>query len=156
MAATTYNKIGIAHRWGEEWTYQEGIAESSSTIVPGDLIEHESGGEFQEHSTADGFAAGLVADINLYDDDTATAAIDKVYAAGDTVRAIRTTPGDTLYMRLTTSQTAVIGSPLGSTGDGTLKVITPGAGTIDHSTLFEAQEAVTTTAAIARIIVKRV
>lgn len=156
MAATTYNKIGISHEFGREWTYVERVSAAGTAIVPGHLVERTTADTFQEHSTADGFAEGLVADINPYEEDTSTAAIDKTWAVGDTVRAIQTAPGDTLYMKLTTSQAAVIGSPLASNGDGTLKVVVVGAGTLEGAVRFMAIEAVTTTTSIARILVKRV
>jgi hypothetical protein len=156
MAATTYNKIGISHEFGREWTYVERVAAAGSTVYPGDLVERTTADTMQEHSTADGFAEGLVADINPYEEDTSTAAIDKVWAVGDTVRMIQSAPGDTLNMRLATSQTAVINSPLVSNGDGTLKVATIGAGTLEGAVRFMAIEAVTTTSSVARILVKRV
>lgn len=156
MASSTYNKIGISHLYGEEWTYEERLAAAGSTIVPGDLIEKTTSDTFQEHSTADGLVEGVVADVNPYEEDTSTAAISKTWAVGDTVRAIVTSPGQLLNMRLTTSQTAVIGSPLASNGDGTLKVVVMGAGTIAGAIKFMAQEAVTTTTSIARIKVKRI
>lgn len=126
---------------------------SSEAITPGHLVEYASG-LLRKHATAAGVASPIFALENLVPSltNSQTAPIDLAWASGDSVRIAIGRPGDEFYAWLTTSQTIVKGDFLISTGDGTVKKIT---GTlVDHATIAQAEEAVTTTGAVARLRVR--
>lgn len=81
-------------------------------------------------------------------------AIDDPYASGEVVRFIYPQAGDKLYMWLADSQSASIDSPLGLDNAGRLTVLTVDASTKAGTIFAYAEEAVTTSGAVARIKVR--
>lgn len=128
MAATGYRTVMIQ---GCE-VRQEGLA-GAGTIKPGHLLTYSSGNVII-HGTADGIAERLYAIESPTADHATTASIDLAYASGDTVYMTRAAPGDVVYGWLATGSSVVQGvTPLGSNGDGTVKLITLGATTLAGS-----------------------
>lgn len=134
-----YNTVYLMGDFGNK--YDEGRA--AAAITPGHLIERESAGTLSVHDTAGGETAVKVA----VEDSLQGRTIDDAYAEGELVRYVIPQKGDRLYMILTTAQTIVVGDLLASAGNGTLQAVG------SDTPLFEAQEAVTTTGTVARIIV---
>ena len=128
----------------------EALSASGSSIVPGDLLAINAAGEVLEHATADGGTQKAIALKNL-----ATAGeIDDAYAVGETVSYGFAHAGQVAFMTLATSQTATRLTPLVSNGDGSLKIATLGAGTLEGAVVGYPVEPVTTTGATARIKVR--
>lgn len=97
--------------------YKEAITAAGSAVKAGDLIELDSAGKVQEHSTAAGNAAKMFADTNL----PVGGGIDDEYAAGDTCRYGVYKSGDEVNALVADSAPAIaIGDALESAGDGTL------------------------------------
>lgn len=129
-------------------------------ITPGMILEIDSAGEVQAHSTAGGNVMPYVA----LEDELQGNGISDDYAADDQVQVLVAQRGDEINAILTTSQTIAVGDLLESAGDGTLQKHTP----IDITDVYgttpdkvycravvgEATEAVTTTSATARIVVR--
>lgn len=131
MASSTPHTIAIQ---GGAARLEETSGEAA--IKPGHLLAVSSG-EVIKHATADGTVLPvLVALEAVTAAGVAKAAIDSTYDDGDTVYYAVGQPGDVFYMWLATGNNAVDGvSPLGSNGDGTLKVVTVAAGTLEGSTV---------------------
>ena len=87
-----------------------------AAISPGHLIEEDSAGEFQVHSTEGGYAMRLVAVEDALQGDT----IDDAYAADDLVSGNVELPGNEVQMYLAAGENVAIGDNLISAGDGTL------------------------------------
>lgn len=130
--------------------HDEALSAAGSSIVPGDLVELTAAGTVQEHSTADGATQKAIALTNLANAST----IDDAYAVGETVRFGYAHSGQIAYMTLAASQTATRLTPLVSNGDGTLKIATVSATTLEGSIVGWPVEPVTTTGATARIKVR--
>lgn len=130
--------------------YDEANAEGA--ITPGHLLVRTSATQVGVHATADGPAEALFAltDPSLSKD------WDEAYANGERVAFAACKRGDQINAILAASQTAVIDppSPLVSNGDGTLKVATVGTSTLEGAVVAYARQAITTTGAVARIIVE--
>lgn len=124
-------------------------ANADAAITPGHLVERTATG-IKVHATADGAAGALFA----LTDPSNSESWDTAYAANERAAFGAFKRGDQVNAILAASQTAVVSSPLGSNGDGTLKVITVGATTLEGALVARAREAVTTTGAVARIIVE--
>lgn len=137
MAATGFRTIVLQ---GDSQFVLEKLA-GEAGIKPGHLLAISSGALIK-HATADGVVQNLVAVTSQ----TATGTgltIDQAYASGDTVYYTQGRSGDVLYMWLATANTTVAGvSALGSNGDGTLKVVTVGASTLEDSVVGYAEEVV--------------
>lgn len=124
-------------------------ANADAAITPGHLIERTATG-VRVHPTADGPANALFA----LSDPSNSKDWDAAYTTGERVAFAACKRGDQVRAILTTSQTITVGDTLGSTGNGTLKEITVGAGTLEGALVARALEAVTTTGAVARIKVE--
>jgi hypothetical protein len=114
--------------------------EAAGTITPGDLIELDSSGNVQRHSTVNGNAARLFAIENALEGND----IDDDYASGDRVYYVHARPGDEIQAYLAAGENASIGSFLVSDGDGKLRVHTAASGEPEylHSIIGIALEAV--------------
>ena len=132
------------------YIHAEAITAAASSVVPGELVEVTAAGELQANSTADGAAQKLIALTNLCTAGT----IDKQYAVGETARYGAAHSGQEGYVWLAASQTATPITPLGSNGDGSLKIVTVSATTLAGSIVAYPLESVTTTGAKARIKVR--
>lgn len=114
--------------------YEEATA--AGAIQPGALLEIDANGDVQNHSVAGGRAELMVA----LEDALQGRTIDDAYAVGDIVSHKLLTIGSKVQAILQDGETAVIGSPLYSNGDGTLVVTDPLAGS--GVVIAVAQEAV--------------
>jgi len=140
---TTEHQIAIQFANKDGMVRREAIAHEA--IYPGHLLRFNTDEELELHATADGVLVGkLVCDINPTPNTTTyatTAATAIPYAADDTAYYIEGSIGDILLMRLVDQGVVVKGiSQLGSNGDGTLKVVTVGAGTLANSVVGVADE----------------
>jgi len=105
----------------------EALAAAATVIKPGHLVE-EVLATVQEHSTAAANAQKLVA----LTDTPVGGTIDDVYVVGATVRYGAFHAGQIGFLRLAASATAVIvGTPLQSAGDGTVRIQTTDTATDD-------------------------
>lgn len=149
MATTGFRTIVIQ---GDSQNVLEKLA-GEANIKPGHLLAISSGAVIK-HATADGVSQRLVAVESPTASGTGLT-IDKTYANGDTVYYTQARSGDVLYMILADSNVAVGGvTPLVSNGDGTLKIATVAAGTLEDAVVGYAEESVTTSGAVARIRVR--
>lgn len=89
---------------------------AAGTITPGHLIEEDSSGEFQVHSTEGGYAARLFAEVDALQGNT----LDDDYSADDLVSANVELPGNEVQAFLAAGENVSIGDELISAGDGTL------------------------------------
>lgn len=120
-----------------EGVYKEATA--GGAILPGHLLTRSSATAVTVHGTADGASRSLFAIENgQVGDDISTA-----YASGDTVPMIYAERGAEIYALVAAAAPAIaVGDALGSAGDGTLKKITIGAGTLAGAVIGFALEAV--------------
>lgn len=95
--------------------YEEGVA--AAAITPGHLVEVNSDGKLQVHSTEGGNVLPMVA----IEDSLQGGLITKAYAADDRVQAWIPTRGDIANMILADGETVAIGDFVESAGDGTVK-----------------------------------
>lgn len=122
----------------------EGVG--SGAILPGHILERDSGGTVSVHSTDGGDARPLLV---AREEEYCGGAIDTSYADGDNIPYYVMRPGDQFYAILDTSQVVTIGTLLESNGNGRLSLIgTAGTG------IVRALEAVTTVGSTARIRVE--
>lgn len=151
MAAANPNTIRLQINGADRPDYYDKQA-ATATIKPGMLIELASATTVTPVASADKINARMVALETFTAPDVSQRAIDQAYASGDNVRYFYAAPGDLVYMWLAPSQTAVIGSVLASSAQaGQLEVEATNVG---HNVVGIAEEAVTTTAAAARIKVR--
>jgi hypothetical protein len=122
------------------------VIASGETLYPGQLVELDSTGEWQEHSTAGTGADLAIIDANVIEQKSVTEAL----TAGDTASAFIPQVGYTYNLVLAASQTITVGEALTSNGSGEAKSATITGATPDV-VLFVAEEAVTTTGATGRI-----
>jgi len=107
------NKVGL--RTYEHYGYKEGVA--AETITPGHLVELNSSGNIQKHSTDGGEAAPKVA----LEAGEIGEEIDDDYETDEQIKFAFGIPGEEFNMILDSDSDDVsIGSKLESTGDGTL------------------------------------
>lgn len=106
---------------------------ANAAITPGHLVEVMSTGNLRVHATAGGIAQRAFAledDLKGSEIGTAYTALNRaqygVFRSGDEVNAI-----------LANGETAVIGSPLESAGDGTLRVHQPEASATPSGVSFD-------------------
>lgn len=117
--------------------YKEATA--GGAILPGHILYRSSATAVVVHATADGPVRPLFAIENGQVGD----GIDTAYASADTVPMIYASRGTEIYALLAAAAPAiVVNDPLGSAGDGTLKKITVGAGTLAGAVVGFALEAV--------------
>ena len=127
MAQAVQTIILIASAPGQPFV-EEALSAAGSAIKPGYLIEEIAAGTVQEHSTAADNAQRLFALPNI----SAGKTIDDAYAAAERVRYGSFSRGQKVNALLAASATAVIiGSPLESAGDGTVRIQTTDAATDD-------------------------
>lgn len=156
MASTAPKTIvlQVANQLGDV-TRRESLAYYSD-IVPGHLLNHRSATTVGVHNVADGFCEGKMVALETQHPDSETLkSIIQPYATGDTVYYAEGKPGDIFYMWLAAQNEAVMTppSPLASNGDGTLKVVVVGAGTLEGAIVGVADEAIAA-GALSRIRVR--
>jgi len=95
--------------------------EAEAAIIPGELIELNSSGNVQVHSTAGGNSLHMFA----LEDELQGNGIDDAYAAGDRVQVWIPTRGDQVYAILADGNDVSIGDFLESNGSGELQLHTP-------------------------------
>lgn len=126
----------------------EGAA--AAIITPGYLLDYDGSGDLILHAGSAAFAQKMIA----VEEDFMGEEITETYASGDRVQYVIGRPGDVLYLMLADNETVAIGDPLGSKGDGTLAELTIDATVVEGALVAYAEEAVTTSGAIARIRVR--
>jgi len=94
---------------------------ANAAITPGHLVELMSTNKVRSHATASGNA---LPKMFALEDELQGKEIDDDYAADDPVQVWVCQPGEVVNALLKDGETAVIGSPLESAGDGTLQVAT--------------------------------
>lgn len=117
---------------------EEAIVATGQTILPGHLVI-KSSGEYIVHGTAGVGGPYRIADLDFIRQKNVTEAL----TADDTAQAFIPQPGETYNIIVGNSQTVVVGSPLTSNANGTVKVATITGATPDV-VLFYAEEEVTT------------
>jgi hypothetical protein len=123
--------------------YEEARVKTGVQILPGMLIEKHTDGTVQPHA-GEGLSGALMIAI---EDGLNGGTIDTPYLAGDLCRYITLAQGEEAQMLLFNGQTSVIGGPLTSKGDGTLRVGVSGT----DSLLFRANEVVAASGANVRV-----
>jgi len=152
MARTTPSTVVLQLNSADRPVYNDKKA-AEAGILPGHLIQLASATTVEMLDTADKANARMVAvEAAWQSDDTANPAIDTAYDSGDTVSYIYAQPGDLLYLVLSVSQVASIGSILATSG--TKGEVSVESTNTDQKVIGVAEEAVTTTAATARIKVR--
>jgi hypothetical protein len=118
--------------------FKEGTVKTGQTIKPGMFVKRDSGGVLVAAAGDPGKEVALELGIE-------GSGIDDDYAAGDHILTGFFRQGDEVYAILATSQTIVKGAVLSTAAGGHVKA----AGS--DAVVAKAVEAVTTTAAVARI-----
>lgn len=115
----------------------------TATIKPGMICALAANDVINPVSSADAVLSGIVAvEAGWANTDPTKTVQDQPYAQGDTVNYLYTQPGDLVYLWLSASQTAVIGSLLAASGAA--GEVSVEATNKDQSVIFIAEEAVTT------------
>lgn len=135
-----YHTIKLKKQQGD--VIEEKIA--AGVITPGNILELDSNGKVQRHSTSGATVAPLMVAL---EDELQGKTIDDNYAADDPVQVWYPKSGDIFYGLLdATSEDVSIPDGLESNGDGTLKKWTPldsEASGHERSLVGRAEEAVT-------------
>ena len=97
-----------------EFRREEALA--AGAISPGMLVEWDSAGEFQAHSTEGGYAQRMFAEVDALQGNT----LDDDYAADDLVSVNIEAPGNYTQAFLKAGENVAINDELISAGDGTL------------------------------------
>lgn len=119
-------------------------AVANAEILPGNLLEILSTGKVQKHSVAGCLTVAgrpvplmVASENNLMGMGIGTGTLNgtfvtitKAYAALQPVLIVCPRPGDSVVMYLKAGQNVVVGSPLTSNGDGTLKLATASGETV--------------------------
>lgn len=127
----------------------------TATIKPGMICALAANDVINPVSAADVVLSGIVAVEAGWENTNLSLSVqDQPYALGDTVNYVYTQPGDLVYLWLSASQTAVVGSLLAASG--TAGEVSVEATNKDQSVSFIAEEAVTTTGSAARIRARRI
>jgi hypothetical protein len=132
MASTTYHTIIIrGNPYAEDLFYdrdtEDGVVAAATTIQPGQLIELDGSGNFQEHSTAaDAEFETMVAVEDPYPVTPTSVAIDANYVVGDLLRYVVPRQGNVLYMWLANGENVAKGAALEADGNGDLQALTTG------------------------------
>ena len=125
---------------------REAKIKAAQVIYPGYLVEYSSG-EWQVQSTEGQGGDFYIANLNQIEQKNATTAL----TAGDNAQVFVPQVGDMYVLVLQDGETAVLGSPLTSNGDGTVKVsATDGT----EANLFSAEEALSPSGADGRILAR--
>lgn len=96
--------------------YEEDIV--AAAFNPGHLLEKDSAGKIQKHSTEGGVAERAFAVEDALQGNT----VDTAAVAGNTHPYVVAKPGDVVYAYIQAGQNVAIGNKLISAGDGTLIV----------------------------------
>jgi hypothetical protein len=110
--------------------------DAAEAFYPGHLLEVDTSGDVQKHSSGGGVAAKMFA----VEDELQGKGIDDQYSSGDPLKVWLPTPGDEVYAILADGENVSIGTKLVSNGDGTLKAY--GSETAPNAVVAEATEAV--------------
>lgn len=151
MTDTTIEQLNAMAGQG---IHDERKSAAGSAIKPGHLIEITSADVVQEHSTAAGNAAKLIALTNPANGNS----VDTAYLVGETVRFGAYSSGQEVSLRLAAAATAVpIGGVLESDGDGTVRIQTAAAATANtarNSVVAYALEAVDNSGGATEVFIK--
>lgn len=90
---------------------------AAETITPGALVELNSSGNVQNHSTADGAAATMIA----LEDELQGNTIEDDYSADDPVQVWYVQPGEEALILVGSGYDPAVGDYLQSNGDGTFQ-----------------------------------
>jgi hypothetical protein len=112
--------------------------DAGGTITPGHLIKLGSGNTVTS-TVAEG--VGALPKMFALEDELQGKTIDDNYVSGDPVQCWICQPGEVVYALLYDGETVVIGDPLTSKGDGTLKKATPATTDYDNTIVGIALEA---------------
>lgn len=101
---------------------------ASEAITPGDLLEVTTGDQYALNNATTGAGATAGRKIFALENVARAGGIDDAYGSGETCRAVYGQTGDLVNARVAAGAAAiVVGVPLESAGDGTLKVVGTGA-----------------------------
>jgi hypothetical protein len=89
-----------------------------AAITPGHLVELTSANKVQKHATASGNATPKMFAL---EDELQGKEIDDAYSTDNPVQVWVCQPGEVVYALLKNGETATVGMPLESAGDGTLQ-----------------------------------
>lgn len=146
MAVTTANVVFVSPGADVYPLKKELVVKAATTILPGYLVTRASGE--MDLFAGDGQGGDIfIADMNTLEQKAYTAAL----TAGDSYPAFVPQVGYEYNMYVADAQTVVVGSPLTSNGDGTLKVCATNG---TETKLFTAEAAVTTSGSTGRIQVR--
>lgn len=122
MASSTPKTILLTVN-GAERPVHNAVADAA--LTPGEFLVWSADDQLGPHATDGGNVQRMVCVENPYDDNTAAAAIDSDYAAGDSAFYIFAQPGDKVYAFLADGENVAKGAALQSDGAGALKAHTP-------------------------------
>ncbi len=154
MANATRNTIVVS--WPVETGPKilEDIA-GEAGILPGHLIEAGATDLLLANATVNTGTNKLVAVENPFQEPASgVQQIETAYADNDIVRFVAPLPGAVLNMLIADGETTAVGSPMMSTGDGTLTVGTPATTDEDESVVGYATEIVAASGAAARTLIR--
>lgn len=97
--------------------------DGAAVITPGEILEFDSNGDVQQHSTVGGNFLPMVA----VEEDMLGNEIGDTYASGDRVQIAVLGKGNIFNGLLNLGENVSKGDPLESNGDGTLRAHTPDA-----------------------------
>lgn len=101
----------------KKWVPKRDEKVAAGAITPGFLLELDSAGKVQAHSTAEGTAHKIFA----VEDDLQGKEISQAYSTGDVVQVCYADAGDEIYALIADGEDIAIGDYLVSNGDGYLK-----------------------------------
>ena len=132
-----------------------GDKKAGAAIKPGHLCALAAGNVINPVTAADSVTAKIIAvEAGWANDDTTRTVQEQPYDAGDTVNYIYASPGDLVYLHLSASQTAAIGSLLATSG--TAGEVSVESTNKDATIIAIAEEAVTTGAGEVKRIKARI
>ena len=153
MATTRPNWTLVQVNGSERPMY--GDKKAGAAIKPGHICALAAGNVINPVTTADALTARIIAvEASWANTDTTKTIQEQPYSAGDTVNYIYAQSGDLVQLHLSGSQTAVVGSPLATSG--TAGEVSVEATNKDATVHALAEEAVTTGAGETKRILARI
>ena len=154
MTTTNPYKILVRHNGDRPVVYGRFSAAASEDIYPGMPLVLASATTVAKAASTDAWG-GMVAVESPFADTNTSPSIEQAYEDAENVAYVQLEKGDEFYAILATSQTIAVGDTLTiGTNDGEVAEVTLDATSIVGRAYFVAMEAVTTTAATARLRVK--
>lgn len=153
MAATTPNWTLVQVNGSERPIYSD--KKAGAAILPGHICALAASNVINPVTAADALTAKIVAvEASWANTDTTKTSQEQPYGTGDTVNYIYAQPGDLVYLHLSASQTASIGSALATSG--TAGEVSVESTNKDATIIAIAEEAVTTGAGVTKRIKGRI